>query len=91
MKNINNANADEILSLAKPLIDYMRENHHPHCSVLITSERVSIQEDLISIPHLTKPENDADFGCSKLEDRGMDGLDGYPRDINKIQGIRGIY
>lgn len=40
--------------LAKPLVQYLRENHNPHTSIVITEERVVVVEDVIGIPFLNR-------------------------------------
>lgn len=36
--------------LAKPLIEYLKENHHPHIAIVVTDERVVVTEIVLSIP-----------------------------------------
>ena len=40
----------ELEELARPLVDFLRDNYHPHVSVIVTDERVVVVEELISIP-----------------------------------------
>jgi len=41
---------------AKPLLEFLAENCHPHCSVIVTGQRVELVEGLASIPtrHILK-------------------------------------
>lgn len=41
---------DRLEELAKPIIDYLKENCHPYTSVVITDERIAVLETIISIP-----------------------------------------
>lgn len=41
---------DELKRLADPLVKFLRKNHHPHASIVITDERVVVTEDVIGIP-----------------------------------------
>lgn len=41
-------------ALVKPLVQYLRENHNPHTSIVITEERVVVVEDVIGIPFQAK-------------------------------------
>ena len=40
----------ELEALAKPLIDFLRDNYHPHTAILITDDRVAVVETVLSIP-----------------------------------------
>lgn len=42
--------SDRIEELAKPLIDYLKDNYHPYTSIVITPERVAVIETIQSIP-----------------------------------------
>lgn len=42
--------ADKLEHLARPLVEYLRENHHPHTSIVVTDERVVVIEDVLGIP-----------------------------------------
>ena len=44
-----------LIDLTAPLVEYIRENHHPHTAIVITDERVVVVEDVIGIPF---PKND---------------------------------
>ena len=37
--------------LAKPLIEYLNNNYHPHTAIIITDERVAVIDAVLSIPH----------------------------------------
>lgn len=40
----------ELEALVKPLIDFLRNNYNPHTAILITDDRVTVVEDVLSIP-----------------------------------------
>lgn len=41
---------NELEKLAKPLVDYLRNNYNPHTTIVITDERVVVVEDVMGIP-----------------------------------------
>lgn len=41
---------DRIEELAKPLIEYLKDNCHPYTSIVVTQERVAVIETVQSIP-----------------------------------------
>lgn len=44
------ADVDKLEELVKPLMEYLRENCHPHSAVIITAERMAVVETVLSIP-----------------------------------------
>lgn len=42
---------EKLKKLAEPLIEYLKENHNPHTSIVITGERIVVVEDVMSIPN----------------------------------------
>ena len=42
----------ELERLAKPLIDYLNNNYHPHTAIIITNERVAVVETVLSVPYV---------------------------------------
>ena len=44
------ADADKLEELVKSLMEYLRENCHPHSAVIITAERMAVIETVLSIP-----------------------------------------
>lgn len=44
------AEANRLEELAKPLVEYLKENCHPHSAVIITAERMAVIETVLSIP-----------------------------------------
>lgn len=42
--------ADRLETLTAPFVEYLRKNHHPHTTIVITDERAVIVEDLLSVP-----------------------------------------
>ena len=41
---------DRLDELAKPLVEYLAENCHPHSAIVITAERTAVIETVLSIP-----------------------------------------
>lgn len=41
---------DKVDKLAKPLIKLLKENCHPYTAIVITDERVTVVETVLSIP-----------------------------------------
>ena len=48
MKDI--VEADRLDELARPLVEYLAENRHPHSAIVITAERTAVIETVLSIP-----------------------------------------
>lgn len=40
----------ELEVLARPLVEYLRKNYHPHTAIVVTDERVVVVEDVVSAP-----------------------------------------
>lgn len=40
----------ELANMAKPLADYLKQNYHPHATIIITCERATVLEDILSTP-----------------------------------------
>ena len=43
----------KLSELAKPLIDYLHKNYHPHVSIVVTDTGVEVSEIILSIPECT--------------------------------------
>lgn len=43
---------EELRTASKSLIDYLRKNHHPHVTAIVTSNSVEILEGLLNIPNV---------------------------------------
>lgn len=43
-------NLEQLETLAKPLIDLLKEQYNPHCQIIIESDRVRIVEDVVGVP-----------------------------------------
>ncbi|MGM2815350.1 hypothetical protein ACS2Q8_25810 [Bacillus cereus group sp. Bce007] len=41
---------EQLETLAKPLVDLLREQYNPHCQIIIESDRVRIVNDVVSVP-----------------------------------------
>lgn len=41
---------DRLDELARPLVEYLVENCHPHSAIMITAERTAVIETVLSIP-----------------------------------------
>ncbi len=37
--------------LAKPLVDFLKNNYHPHTAIIVTEERTVVVEDIVSTPN----------------------------------------
>lgn len=42
---------EKLLEMSKPLIDYLKENYHPHTAIVVTEERVMVVETSVSVPN----------------------------------------
>lgn len=48
----------ELRGLARPLVEYLEENYHPHMTVVINDERVVIVEDVRTVYFMEEePDN----------------------------------
>ena len=45
---------EELEVLAKPLVNFLRDNCHPYTTILITDERVAVVETVLSIPQVVR-------------------------------------
>jgi len=43
---------NELTELAKPMIKYLNDNHHPHVTVIITPTSVELLEGIMSNPNI---------------------------------------
>ena len=43
----------QLEEMARPLIEYLKQNCHPHTAIVITSERVAVIETVLSIPEVS--------------------------------------
>ena len=41
---------DELEELVRPIAEYLRENYHPHASIIITETSAKVVEDLMGTP-----------------------------------------
>ena len=42
---------DSLEEVMRPVVAFLSENYNPHTSIIITSERIVVVEDVLSIPH----------------------------------------
>lgn len=42
--------AGELAKLARPIVDAIRANHHPHTTVIIEFDRIVVNEAMYSLP-----------------------------------------
>lgn len=42
---------DSLEEVIQPVVKFLLENYNPHTSIIITSERIVVVEDVLSIPH----------------------------------------
>lgn len=40
---------EELETVSKPLVDYIRKNYHPHTAIIVTDERAIVLEDVMSV------------------------------------------
>ena len=43
---------EQIEEMAKPLVEYLKQNSHPHTAIVVTDERVAVIETVLSIPEV---------------------------------------
>lgn len=43
--------SQKLEELARPLVEYLRNNLHPHASIVVTDEQVQVVETTLSIPN----------------------------------------
>ena len=41
----------KIKELAEPLVDFLKNNYHPHAAIIVTEERTVVIEDIASTPN----------------------------------------
>lgn len=41
---------DELESLARPLVEYLRKKYHPHTAIVVTDERAVLVEEMLGVP-----------------------------------------
>lgn len=41
---------EQLETLAKPLVNLLREQYNPHCQIIIESDKVRIVEDVVGVP-----------------------------------------
>ena len=44
-----NAENEEFYKLCKPLVEYLKEKHYPHCKIIITDSEAVLVEDSIGV------------------------------------------
>lgn len=47
---LQNVLNQKLENLAEPLIEHLKENYHPHTSIIITEDGVAVMETILSIP-----------------------------------------
>jgi hypothetical protein len=40
---------DELQKIAQPLVNFLRENYHPHCSIIVKVDAVKVVEDVMQV------------------------------------------
>lgn len=45
-----NKEIESLEKICKPVVDYLKDNYNPHCTVVITDSQVKLVEDKIGIP-----------------------------------------
>lgn len=41
----------KLKELAEPLVDFLKNNYHPHAAIIVTEERTVVVEDIASTPN----------------------------------------
>lgn len=41
---------EELAALAQPIIEHLRKNHHPYMTVVVTADRISLEETQMWVP-----------------------------------------
>lgn len=49
-ENQAKAALDELESLSRPLVEYLRKKHHPHTAIVVTDERAVLVEEMLGVP-----------------------------------------
>jgi len=55
---ITEAQLQEILEVARPLMDWLKENTHPHCKVIVDSEFAELVEGIAGVLRERKEAGD---------------------------------
>ena len=50
---------DDLYEVTKPLMDYLKDNYHPHHTIILDSQRVELLESQMGAPRKKKGVNDA--------------------------------
>lgn len=53
-QNQAKAALDELESLSRPLVEYLRKKHHPHTAIVVTDERAVLVEEMLGVPFAVK-------------------------------------
>lgn len=48
--NTNKDKLVELEELGKPVVEFLKTHYHPHARVVISMDKISLQEDIIGIP-----------------------------------------
>ena len=51
---MNKEQVNDLYELAKPLMDYLKDNYHPHHTIILDSQRVELLEGQMSAPRKDK-------------------------------------
>lgn len=51
-KDCNCEKMAQLEKMAQSLVDFLKQNYNPHTSIIITDERVTLVEDVLSIPYV---------------------------------------
>ena len=41
---------EKLEEICKPLIEYIRQNHNPHTEIVVTSDSITVKQNIIGIP-----------------------------------------
>lgn len=49
-RKVEKTNFEVLKELCEPVVKYLQENYHPHTSIVITGDRISLEETVVFIP-----------------------------------------
>ncbi len=49
---------EQLIEMAKPIVEELKRNFHPHMSVVIESDRVRVEETVLGVPEQKQNASD---------------------------------
>ncbi|MFT8313215.1 MAG: hypothetical protein ABF633_03050 [Clostridium sp.] len=65
---------ESLEELCKPVVEYLKNNYNPHCTVVITDSQIKLVEDVISIPEEAAPEGQVQEQAPKFISSTSNGI-----------------